>query len=359
MQYCYKQNRFQQLRGFCYSAMAGSITEGAKRLHLSQPSVTQQIQALEREMGVQLFDRRQGGIKLTREGEALFELSRGLIEQMESLEQRFNRLRTKAGVVRVVVASEMLLGVLLPLIEKCRRENPKIQLQFQVAGSALSLWEALKAEGAADFAFGEVFLPERAELGNSLLNWKGIDGLEFYPVLRSEPVLVSPRGHPLGPGAQGSPGEIVKYPLVLPSRGTPLRASIDAVFAKSGVCAVPAIEVDAPSLIKELVGRGLGISILPNLCLGGGEGVEGDEPLQRVNVREFFPGQEYGIVLSASRELSPQARHFASLILSERGASDAERSGLEPSLESADRQRQPDRSRQGPRCMELPEATYP
>src|SRR5689334_6784335 len=53
----YKQNRFQQLRGFCYTAAAGSISKAAKRMRLSQPSVSQQIQSLESEIGVKLFVR--------------------------------------------------------------------------------------------------------------------------------------------------------------------------------------------------------------------------------------------------------------------------------------------------------------
>ncbi|MFV2068133.1 MAG: LysR family transcriptional regulator, partial [Pirellulales bacterium] len=50
----YKHNRLQQLRGFCYAARAGSISKAADRMALSQPSVSLQIQALEREMKVKL-----------------------------------------------------------------------------------------------------------------------------------------------------------------------------------------------------------------------------------------------------------------------------------------------------------------
>ena len=54
----YKQNRLQQLRGFCYAAQTGSISKAAERLFLSQPSVSLQIQALEREFKTKLFERR-------------------------------------------------------------------------------------------------------------------------------------------------------------------------------------------------------------------------------------------------------------------------------------------------------------
>ena len=51
----YKQNRLQQLRGFCHAARAKSISKAAHQMLLSQPSVSLQIKALERELGVQLF----------------------------------------------------------------------------------------------------------------------------------------------------------------------------------------------------------------------------------------------------------------------------------------------------------------
>ncbi len=54
----YKQNRLQQLRGFCHAAQTGSISKAAEKLFLSQPSVSLQIQALERELKTTLFERR-------------------------------------------------------------------------------------------------------------------------------------------------------------------------------------------------------------------------------------------------------------------------------------------------------------
>jgi hypothetical protein len=64
----YKQNRLQQLRGFCYAAKAGSISKAAERLLLSQPSVSLQIQALEREFKTTLFERRGPKINLKPRG---------------------------------------------------------------------------------------------------------------------------------------------------------------------------------------------------------------------------------------------------------------------------------------------------
>ena|ERR1051325_2567530 len=77
--YRYKQNRCQQLRGFCYAASMGSISKAAKRIGLSQPAVSQQIRTLEEEMAVTLFVRRGANIHLTPDGELLLKMVKPLV----------------------------------------------------------------------------------------------------------------------------------------------------------------------------------------------------------------------------------------------------------------------------------------
>jgi DNA-binding transcriptional LysR family regulator len=89
----YKQNRLQQLRGFCCAAQAGSISKAAEKLFLSQPSVSLQIQALEREFKTTLFERRGPKISLTPDGKTLYELAAPLVEEIDALEDTFTAKR--------------------------------------------------------------------------------------------------------------------------------------------------------------------------------------------------------------------------------------------------------------------------
>ena len=72
----YKHNRLQQLRGFCAVVESNSVSRAAARLNLTQPTVSLQVQALERELRATLFERRGPKLELTPEGEVLFELGR-------------------------------------------------------------------------------------------------------------------------------------------------------------------------------------------------------------------------------------------------------------------------------------------
>src|SRR3990172_1151128 len=89
----YKHNRLQQLRGFCYAARNKSISKAAEKMALSQPSVSLQIKALERELGAQLFERRGPRIELTHDGQRLLELARPLVEAIDALDDAFSSLR--------------------------------------------------------------------------------------------------------------------------------------------------------------------------------------------------------------------------------------------------------------------------
>src|SRR5437762_1262887 len=129
----YKQNRFQQLRGFCYAASSGSISKAAKRMSLSQPAVSQQIQGLENELAVTLFVRRGAKIQLTHDGELLFEMARGLIEELEHLDEEFRQRRTEVdqGHIEVAAGLSTILYFLPRHVEAFRKAHPKIEIRLQ------------------------------------------------------------------------------------------------------------------------------------------------------------------------------------------------------------------------------------
>ena len=82
----YKQNRLQQLKGFCAVVEARSVSKAANRLSLTQPTVSLQVQSLERDLHATLFERRGPKIELTFEGELLYELARPLVEGLTALD---------------------------------------------------------------------------------------------------------------------------------------------------------------------------------------------------------------------------------------------------------------------------------
>jgi len=293
--YRYKQNRFQQLRGFCYAAASGSISKAAKRMSLSQPAVSQQIASLESELTVTLFVRRGARMQLTHEGELLYEMARPLVEQMEHLDEqfRFRRSEVDEGHIEVAAGTSTILYFLPKYVEEFRRAHPRIELRLHNV-TGLEGLEQLRS-GLVDFAVGPLMsVPE---------------DIEFHPVVSYEPVVITCVGHPLA-GKRLSLREISRYPLILPPRGLSTWNLVDSTFKKHGLSYEVAMEVGGWEVIKKYVELGLGISLIISI------GITRQERLEVLPAGEFFPKRTYGVVLGKGRILTPQARRFVSLLLS-------------------------------------------
>jgi DNA-binding transcriptional LysR family regulator len=291
----YKQNRFQQLRGFCYAASSGSISRAAKRMNLSQPAVSQQIQTLESELGVTLFVRRGAKIQLTHEGELLLEMARPLVEAFENLDQEFHqrRLEVDEGHIDVAAGLSTILYFLPQHVEVFRRDYPKIEVRLQNV-TGLEGLQRLRS-GLVDFAVGPLMeIPA---------------DIEFHPIVSYVPVVITALEHPLIYKDKLTLEEISRYPLILPPRNLSTWPMVDSTFKKHGLSYQVAMEVGGWEVIKKYVELGLGISIIISI------GITGEERLEVIPAGEFFPRRTYGLVLRKGKILTPQAKRFVDLLL--------------------------------------------
>lgn len=291
----YKQNRLQQLRGFCYAAADGSISKAAERMFLSQPSVSLQIQALERELDVILFERRGPKIKLTPDGELLFDLSMPLVERIDNLADEFaaRRGNVEQGRIDVAAGWSTILYVLPEYVERFRKAHSNIELKLHNVTGAEGLAQ-LRA-GHVDFAVGPLL--------------QAPDDIDFHPIVSYEPLLITAMDHPLAGAKNLTLKQISKYPLILPPRHLSTWSTVDSVFKTHGLPYEVAMEVGGWEVIKKYVELGLGISVVMSIC------ITGEEKLAVIPAGEFFPNRTYGVVIRRGKFLSPQARRFIELML--------------------------------------------
>ena len=137
-----------QLRAFATAARLGNLTRTAEALHLTQPAITAQIKALEEELGVALFERRPGGITLTRAGELLLQDAEQILTTAGHLQGRARELQGEVTGQLVLgtlgdpesLRLGTLLGVLsekLPLLEIKTRQGAAEDVREQVAAGLL------------------------------------------------------------------------------------------------------------------------------------------------------------------------------------------------------------------------------
>jgi DNA-binding transcriptional LysR family regulator len=292
----YKGDRLKPLRAFCQAARLGSVSRAAEALFLSQPAVTLQLQALERDLGTALFERVGRRLTLTRGGTALYELARPLVEGLDGIDGEFrNRLKgLEAGELHVAAGSSTILYLLPPLVQAFREQHPEVQLVLHNVTGKDGL--GLLRSDAVDLAVG------------SMLDVPS--DLAYAPVHSFEPMLIMARGHPLAAKASLRLEDLSPYGLILPPKRLTTWRLVDLVFQQRRVPYTVALEVGGWEIIKQYVAMGLGISIVTGICLG-----EADrDRLEIRNLSEYFPSRSYGVVVRKGKFLSPQARAFADLV---------------------------------------------
>lgn len=290
----YKQNRLKQLRAFCFAARSGSVSIAADELYLSQPSVTLQIQALERDMGITLFERRGPSIKLTPEGDTLYQLADPLVEAMDNLPESFAAQfgSLESGELNIAAGESTILYILPEPIQRFAEAYPKIRIKLHnVTGrDGMSM---LKSD-EADFAVGSMLdVPE---------------DITYRPSITYAPYLITPLDHPLAKRENIRLEEIAPYGLILPPHHLSTWRLVDTIFKQNRVSYHVALEAGGWEVIKKYVEMGLGVSIVTEVCL-----TECDK-VARIPLSHYFPERSYGIVLRNGKFLSPQARRFIEMM---------------------------------------------
>jgi LysR family transcriptional regulator, cyn operon transcriptional activator len=127
------------LRTFAAIVDAGGIHRAATRLNLTQPAASRQIQALEAELGVLLFDRIGRRLQLTSEGEDLLRRSRRLLTDAESLRERASALKKgDTGILRVGATPMVIENTLSGFLDYWRSRHPTVEVQLiEEGGNAL------------------------------------------------------------------------------------------------------------------------------------------------------------------------------------------------------------------------------
>lgn len=286
----YKQNRLKQLRAFCMAAKTGSISKAAEALFQSQPTVTLQIQALEREMNITVFERRGPNISLTPEGVVLLQVAQPLVDGIEGLEESFHAHfgRLDHGVLNIAAGESTILYILPEYIKRFRETYPGIQVKLHNVTGRDGL--AMLRADEADLAIG------------SMLDVP--DDVIYHPSLFYSATLITATDHPLTQVSEMNLAEISKYGLILPPRHLATWRMLEMVFSQQGLKFSVSLEAGGWEIIKKYVEMDMGISIVSGLCLTG------EEKLSSTSLDQFIPKRSYGVVVRRGKFLSPQSQAF-------------------------------------------------
>ncbi|KAA1399585.1 LysR family transcriptional regulator [Aeromicrobium ginsengisoli] len=233
----------RRLRYFLVLADELHYGRAAERLHIAQPVLSRQISVLERELGVDLFERSKQGTVLSEAGQALLERARGLVESAGALQRQARRMR---GRLRRLVIGFMPGLIVTPVVRLLNDTFP--ELVVDVVRTSWDDQVTAVQEGRIDVSF--VRLPVAG------------GGLTVIPLFEEPRVVALPVDHPLAAQPEVVIGELAPLNLLQPADAVPeWRDLAHRLRPAAGIPgSPPALTVEEK---LEIVASGRGIVVLP------------------------------------------------------------------------------------------------
>ena len=280
----------RQLRYFLALANHLHFGRAAKSLHIAQPSLSQQIKALEEKLGVTLFERSRRRVTLTTDGEALLPYARELVALADDAQKELaERGGLRIGRVRLGT-TPTLGGHLLPaIVRDFFQTHPGVELTITEGGSD-QLARSL-AEGRLDLAL----LIDDVHLGDNA-----------FEALLNEPIAVAvPAAHRLGGRDAVRLDELRDEGFILCREGYHLRSlTLEACAAAGFAPRVTVSGTDVDTALR-FVRAGLGVTLVPEIAARSVEGVRTvalvDPPLSRTIGIAWNPHRYFSRAAAAFR----------------------------------------------------------
>ena len=291
-----KRNRLRQLRAFCDAARLGSISKAAERLGVSQPALSIHVRELEYELEAALFERMSWGVRLTAAGEAFHALAAPLVEGMEGLLENFaERIEIEVtGHLELAASVAGAAIVLPPYVKRFRERYPEVRLR--VRNCALGEGMALLRAGEVEFVLGACEPLEDS-------------GLEYCEMLSYDIVLITSRTHPLAGRETVTPEEAAQWPAIVRPVGSYSRQFGKTPAREFGVDVKPVIEVGDWEAIKRYVERGLGICVVPSIC------IHATDQVSVIALKGDFRARSFGVYTRRGTALTAPAQRLLGLMI--------------------------------------------
>lgn len=230
-----------QLRAFLAVARHRGFSAAARALGVSQPTLTTQVQSLEREHNVELFFRRGRRVDLSETAQRLLPIAQNIAElELDALNLLVNSGALHVGHLRIGAVGPFHV---IEMVDAYRARYPKVELSIKLGNSAQSL---------ADLAN---YVTDVAVLAS--FN----DDARFHAVPYADHavVLFAHRSHPFYQRTAVSLAELEQQPLIMREQGSTTRLALEQALQQAGVRVQVVMEIGSREALREAVARGLGL----------------------------------------------------------------------------------------------------
>lgn len=285
----------QHLRNFLVVVEQGSISNAAALIGISQPALTRQIQALQKDFDAPLFDRMRHGVELTTIGETLAFEARRILAAVRDARDAVDAASGKRGGRIAIGTSLSLSGVFLPeLVLSAARDIPGARLSVS-EGYTEDLCERL-LDGRLDLAVADYRTP--------------LPKVTARPLFR-EPIVVVGAAGMFKPGATITMREFLHQDSVLAASTGRLRLMFERLAAKEGGAKGRFVEIDSHPALLQLIASDGGVSLLPY------SSVHSEVRAGRISVADLAPApmqRQVALLVAKSRVISPASVAMENII---------------------------------------------
>jgi DNA-binding transcriptional LysR family regulator len=284
-----------KLKIFCTVAETKSFTRTSRIVHLSQPAVSLQIQALEEFFETKLFDKSEGQVSLTPAGKILYNNAKHILEHYSEVEKEINKITGMMMGGITLGASTTLGNYILPrVIIDFKKAHPKITIKMFVGNTERI--EDLLTSGFIDFGIVE----GKTSKSN----------LKTEPLMSDELILIVHPKHPLTRKKAISILDLTREPFILREEGSGTRQIMEEYFQSHGISIRDlrvALVLGSTESKKQAVEAGIGISFVSKWAVK--KEVE-DGRLKIVNLKEGGIPRILSLIFSRKSILSHAAKEF-------------------------------------------------
>jgi DNA-binding transcriptional LysR family regulator len=239
-----------QLHIFYTVAERGSFSAAAQTLHMTQPAITMQVQALEERFGTKLLNRTTKKLELTEAGHRLLPQARKAVDLMRDTDVLMVKfIEDLKG--RLQFAASLTIGeyVLPRLLGSFLRRFPEVSVDMKIMNTT----EIIDAVAHQGLDFGIIEAP------------CDVPGFDVEPVMNDELMLVTPTDHPFAKRDEVTLEEVIREPMVLREKGSGTRQIMEEELQRHGVKEDQmriVSEFGGTGAVKSAVEAGLGLSII-------------------------------------------------------------------------------------------------
>ncbi|WP_208298639.1 LysR family transcriptional regulator [Streptomyces liangshanensis] len=259
--------RIEQLEYIEAVTRLGSLRRAAEALHISQPALSETVRNLERELGVDLLDRRRSGARISAEGRELLPHIVGVLDAVDRLRRAADDQHRTSRMLRLGTVNAATVPLLVPTIREFRAAHPETQIEVIGAQQADIHRELL--EGGLDLG-----------LVNYLQGDDKPPGLHSTELLRGRPVACVRADSPLAARRTVSVADLLAQPLIVMRSGYVMHRYVHRLL--EGRSPTFSYSTDGAEMGKLMVAEGLGTTILPDFSVTG-------DPLERSGLITYRP----------------------------------------------------------------------